>query len=156
MEHPKPRPFTQRGYITALVFAGICLFVFGLAFDAVLRAFGIGVAPWFEAFWSAVVGVIVSYPVARVFWRMGLVTYPQYLIGAFTIMAPIALLSFLPVMLLYGTTIEMPWAGVIIPQEQAIALTIYVRLARAVLLVPVFLAAFTWFYHVHLRMEPKR
>lgn len=149
------RPYEHRGYVAALLFAGGVLFVFGLIFDAVLRGFGIGVAPWFEAFWSALVGVTVSYFVARLFWRMGLVTLPQYLVGAFAIMAPIALLSFLPVIRLFGSTIEMPWLEADVSQHHAIALTVYVRLARAVILVPIYLTAFYWFYHIHLRMRPE-
>lgn len=146
----------MRGYVSALCFAGLVLFLIGLGFDSVLRAFGIGIAPWFEAFWSAFVGVVVSFFVARLFWRMGLVTFPQYMLGAFTIMAPIAILSFIPVAQLFGNTIALPWLSETASDHHAIALTIYIRLARAVILVPVFLGAFTWFYHVHLGMEPEK
>lgn len=148
------RAFTWRGYTSALAFAAVVLFVVGVALDAMLRATGIGISIWFDAFWSAVVGFGASFFVARMFWRLGLKTLPQYMIGAFAVMAPISILSFIPLTQIFGAAITVPWITDDASPHHAVAMTVYIRFARAVILVPIFLAAFYWFYHIRLRMEP--
>jgi len=150
------RPYTRRGFVLALLFAGGVLFFVGLVLDVALRLGGIGVSVWIEAFWSATLGTICSYFIAPMFWRMGLVTLPQYMVGAFAVMSPIAILSFIPLSQLIGPQVEMPWLDPDAPADHAIALTIYLRLARAAVLVPIYLVAFYWFYHVHLGMAPRQ
>lgn len=154
-QRPK-HPFGMRGYIAALSFAGVVLFIFGLALDALLRLMGIGVVLGIEAFWSAFLGTVCSFFIARLFWRMGLVTLPQYMVGAFAVMTPIAIISFVPLSQLIGAQVDMPWLGQDVSDDHAIALTVYLRLGRAAVLVPIYLMAFYWYYHIHLWMAPKR
>lgn len=152
---PPPRPFTWAGFVMALAVAGLAQFAVALGLDAALRQAGLALHPWRDAAWSVLVGGISSFFIAPVFWRMGLVNLPQYLIGAFAVMAPITVLSFVLLASVDRGLIAAPWAAAHLPGH-AIALTAYVRLIRAVVLVPVWLGAFYWVYHVRLNMAPRR
>ena len=61
-----------------------------------------------------------------------------------------------PVSQLIGAQVDMPWLGQDVSDDHAIALTVYLRLGRAAVLVPIYLMAFYWYYHIHLWMAPKR
>lgn len=148
-------PFRWSGFITALCFAGCVQFVAAVGIDAILRGFGIALHPWCDAACSVAVAATASFFVARLFWRLGLVTLGQYMVGAFCLICPITVVLFL---MLYMQDRALFQAAALDPDvawHQAIGLSAYVRLIRATVLAPVFLAAFYWFYHVALGMAPR-
>lgn len=151
-----PRPYRRRGLLAALGFAASALFVAALALDRGLRGLGIAMHLWADAAWSVAVATVAAYFAARLFWRVGLTSLAHYMIGGFALMTPLTIASFLGPYLVDATLIRTNWIAAPQTLGHQILLTTLVRLIRAALLVPVFLLAFYWFYHVHLRMAPER
>lgn len=132
------------------------MFLFGLAMDNSLRIFGIEISAWVDALWDSFMVIVFGSFMGPVFWRIGLVTFPQYLLGALALVVPISAISVLLLSRFYNVGIEIPGIDSDDFPNRFIAVTAYVRLMRAMVSVPVFLGAFYWIYHVSFGMAPKR
>lgn len=150
------QPFQWPVFLLSLVLGAFVMFMFGLAIDNVLRIFGVGISAWFDAFWDAFVTVFFGAFVAPIFWRIGLVTFPQYLLGALALVVPISIISVLVLSRFHNVGIDVPGIDSDVFPNRFFAVTAYVRLIRAMIDVPVFLAAFYWIYHIAFGMAPKR
>ena len=131
------------------------MFGFGLIVDNLLRAFGIGISGWFDSLWDSILASFCGFIVAPIFWRIGLVTLPQYLLGAFALVVPITLVSILILSQFHNVGIEMPGINHQSHPNQYVALTAYIRLFRSMIFTPVYLACFYWMFHVALGMKTK-
>lgn len=149
------RPFTWRGFMLALVMSSVIMFFFGLVMDNTLRLFGVGISPWKDALWDCVMATFFGSLIAPIFWRLGLCTFPQYLLGAFALVVPITICSALVLSQFHDVRIVVPGLDAVSFPNQSFAISAYVRLIRAVIYVPVYLASFYWIYHIALRMAPK-
>lgn len=150
-----PQPFRWSILFVSLVLSCTVMFLFGLLMDNLLRMFGVGVSAWFDSLWDSLLTVACGMVFAPVFWRIGLVTFPQYLLGAFTLVVPISLASVLVLSQFHDVGIGVPGIDADAFPSQHIAITAYVRLIRAMLFVPVFLSVFYWMFHVAFGMSPR-
>lgn len=142
-------------FLFSLFVSASVMFLFGLAMDNTLRLFGIGISSWFDSLWDSFLGVFFATFIAPVFWRIGLVTFPQYLLGAFALAAPITIISVLVLSRFYNVSIEVPGINSAAFPDQSFAVSAYVRLIRAVIFIPVFLWVFYWVFHICFGMAPK-
>jgi hypothetical protein len=149
------RPFTWPGFLGSLFVSAMIMFAFGLLTDNSLRLFGIGISAWKDALWDCVMALFFGSIVAPLFWRIGLVTFPQYLLGAFALVVPMTIVSALVLSRFHDVSIDVPGIDAAAFPNQSFAISAYVRLIRAVIYVPVFLASFYWIYHLALGMAPK-
>lgn len=151
-----PNPFQWSAFIASLLFSAFLMFLFGLVMDNSLRIFGVGISAWIDAMWDSSMAAIFGFLVAPIFWRIGLVTFPQYLLGAFALMVPITILSVLILSRFHDVGVEVAGIDTESFPNQYFAITAYVRLIRAMIFVPFFLAAFYWWFHVAFGMAPKQ
>src|SRR5262245_11857870 len=121
------RPFCWDYFMICILSGGVAVFFSGLLIDNVLQMFNIGISSWKEALWSAVFSVIFSGPIAPVFWRFGLVSLPQYLLGATGLFVPLTILSALIMYFFYDIRITAPDFDSDAIASQVWALTAYVR-----------------------------
>ena len=149
------QPFRWPVFLTSLVIGATVMFVFGLAMDNALRVFGVGISSWFDAFWDSFITIFFGAVIAPIFWRVGLVTFPQYLLGALALVVPISIISVLILSNFHDVGIEVPGIDSEAFPNRFLAVTAYVRLIRAMIFVPVFLASFYWIYHVFFGMAPR-
>ncbi|WP_419914541.1 hypothetical protein [Hoeflea sp.] len=150
------QPFQWSGFFLSLFGASTVMFLFGLLMDNTLRAFGIGISSWFDSLWESFLGTFFGSFIAPIFWRIGLITFPQYLLGAFALVVPITILSVLFLSQFRDVGISVPGIDSELHPNQHFATTAYIRLFRAMLFVPVYLAFFYWMFHVSLGMKPRR
>ena len=150
------QPFKWAGFFISLFGASIAMFLFGVLMDNTLRAFGIGISSWFDAAWESFLGSFFGAFVAPIFWRIGLVTFPQYLLGAFALMVPITILSVLVLSRFHDVGIDVPGIDFETHPNQYFATSAYIRLFRSMLFVIVYLATFYWIFHILIGMEPRR
>lgn len=125
-----------------------------LAIDTALRACGVDLHPWRDAVGTVLCALPLTICVPLVSWRMGLITLRQYLAGGFAITAPVLTLVFVMLIAADHALIAPAW----LPRQEIppdIARTAYFRLIRAAVLVPIWLTAFHWAYHIHLQMIPQ-
>jgi hypothetical protein len=150
-----PDPFTWQGFLAALFLSSVAMFFFGLAMDNALRLFGIGISAWQDALWDSCMAFFFGSFVAPLFWRIGLITFPQYLLGAFALVVPITIISVLALSRFHDVRVEVPGIDALSFPDQSFAISAYVRLIRAVIYVPFFLGVFYFIYHVLIGMAPK-
>lgn len=137
-------------YLLAHALAGLILFLCALFIDNLMRQFGVDIHAWKEALASALAGIVFSIPLLRVLWRLGLVTIPQYMLGAVTLFIPATLLSLIGVYFFQPILIDI--AGIDVNNtSQSWATTIYLRIARSAILFPIYIAGFCWVYHKKMR-----
>ena len=148
------RPFTWPALLGSLFVSAMIMFAFGLLMDNTLRLFGIGISAWKDSLWDCFMAFCCGSIVAPVFWRIGLVTFPQYLLGAFALVVPITIVSAIVLSRFHDVSIDVPGIDAAAFPNQSFAISAYVRLIRAVIYVPVFLACFYWIYHVFLGRAP--
>lgn len=153
---PVLQPFRWPVFFVSLMASSLVMFLFGLLMDNTLRIFGVGISSWFDSLWDACLGTFFGAIVAPIFWRIGLVTFPQYLLGAFTLVVPITLLSVIVLSQFHNVEIEVPGIASDAYPNQLIAISAYVRLFRAMIFVPVYLAFFYWIFHISFAMEIRR
>lgn len=150
------RPFRWDCFMACILSGGVAVFITGILIDNILQMFNIGISSWQEAAWSGIFSVIFSAPIAHVFWRFGLVSLPQYLLGATGLFVPLTILSALLMTLFWDIRITAPdFDGNALP-SQVWALTAYVRIARSAFFVPVYLLTFWFMFHRVCRMKPRR
>lgn len=142
-------------FLFSLFVSAFVMFLFGLTMDNTLRLFGIGISPWFDSLWDSFLGVFFASFIAPLFWRIGLVTFPQYLLGAFALAAPITIISVLVLSRFYDVSVDVPGINSAAFPDQSFAISAYVRLIRAVVFIPVFLWVFYWVFHIYFGMAPK-
>lgn len=152
----RPQPFRWPAFFISLLASSVVMFLFGLMLDNTLRAFGVGISGWFDSLWDSFLGTFFGSFVAPIFWRIGLVTFPQYLLGASALVVPITILSVLVLSQFHNVWIEVPGISSEAHPNQYFATTAYIRLFRAMLFVPVYLAFFYWMFHVSFGMEPRQ
>ena len=150
------QPFRWPGFFLSLFASSIVMFMFGLMMDNTLRAFGIGISSWFVSLWDSFLGSFFGSFIAPIFWRLGLVTFPQYLLGASALVVPITILSVLVLSQFHDVGINVPGIDSELHPNQHFATTAYIRLFRSMLFVPVYLAFFYWMFHVSFGMKPRR
>lgn len=153
---PRKRPFQWDIFIACLGVSGLAVFICGLLMDNMLRLFDIGISPWRDALLSGFFSFLFSIPIAPALWRLGLVTLPQYLLGAMAVFVPLTILSTIVVSPSHDIMIKVPGFDDDAPANQLWALTAYIRLARSAIFVPVFLFTFWFSYHYLCNMDPKR
>ena len=154
--HHGTRPFRWDCFLICMATAGLAVFVSGVLMDNILQMFDIGIASWQEALWSAVFSVMFSIPIAQVFWRFGLISLPQYLLGATGLFVPLTMASVAIMNIFYDVRITAPDFNSDALASQVWALTAYVRIARSAVFVPVFLLTFWFMFHRVCRMRPRR
>ena len=152
----RTQPFRWDIFLLCLTAGGVAIFIVGIVFDNLLHIFDVSISSWREALWSAVFGVLFSIPIAPMLWRLGLVTLPQYLLGAMAVFVPLTILSALLMSGFYDIKITVPDFDNDAAASQVWALTAYIRLARSAIFVPVFLITFWFTYHRVFKMEPRR
>ena len=152
----KLQEFRWLTLLRALIISASIMFVFGLVMDNTLRLFGVGISAWLDALWDSLLAIFCGFFLAPVFWRIGLVTFSQYMLGAFALVVPIAGTSFAVLSQFYNVWIEVPGIDSAAYPDQHIAITAYVRLIRAMVFVPIFLAAFYWVFHIVFAMAPRQ
>ena len=150
------RPFRWSIFIACLAASGVTVSFCGILIDNLLRMFDVGISPWQDAFWSGVFAFLFSIPIAPALWRLGLVTLPQYLLGAMAVFVPLTIVSTIIMSQSYDIMIRVPGVDEDAPANQVWALTAYIRLARSAIFVPVFLFTFWFTYHDLCNMAPKR
>lgn len=150
------QPFKWSGFFLSLCASSFVMFLFGLMLDNSLRAFGIGISGWIDSLWDSFMGTFFGSFIAPIFWRMGLLTFPQYLLGASALVVPITILSVLVLSQFHEVGIYVPGIDSELHRNQYLATTAYIRLFRSMLFVPVYLAFFYWIFHVSLGMKPRQ
>lgn len=151
-----PQPFRWPVFFISLIASSVAMFLFGLAMDNTLRAFGIGISSWFDSLWESFLGILFGSFVAPIFWRIGLGTFPQYLLGASALVIPISILGVLVLSQFHDVGISVPGIDPAIHSTQYIATSAYIRLFRSMIFVPVYLGAFYWIFHISFGMEPRQ
>ncbi len=141
---PKNKPW--HAYLLAHLGAGLSLLLCALLTDNLMRQFGIDIHPWKEALASSLAGIVFAAPLLLVLWRLGLVTIPQYMLGAITLFIPATLLSLIGIYFFEPILIEISGMNVN-NTSQSWAATIYLRIARSAVLFPVYIVAFWYIYH---------
>lgn len=150
------QPFRPGTYLACLGVSALAVFGAGLVVDNGLRMFDVGISPWREAMWSAIFSFLFSVPIAPILWRLGLVTLPQYLLGAMAVVVPLTILSALAMSQFYDIMIRVPGFDDDTPVSQVWVLTAYIRLARSALYVPIFLFTFWYSFHRVCNMAARR
>lgn len=153
---PEKRPFRWPTFIACLAASGLTVTFCGILIDNLMRMFDIGISPWRDALWSGVFAFLFSIPIAPALWRLGLVTLPQYLLGAMAVFVPLTIVSTIIMSQSYDIMIRVPGFDEDVPANQVWALTAYIRLLRSAIFVPVFLFTFWFTYHYLCNMAPKR
>lgn len=154
--HHTTRPFRWDCFLICMATGGVAVFVSGVLMDNILQMFDIGITSWQEALWSAVFSVIFSVPIAPIFWRFGLISLPQYLLGATGLFVPLTMVSVAIMNIFHDVRITAPDFNSDALASQVWALTAYVRIARSAVFVPVFLLTFWFMFHRVCRMKPRR
>jgi hypothetical protein len=148
------RDFRFDWFAVCLTAGGLAVFLSGVVIDNILQMFDIAIASWQEAGWSAIFGTIFAAAVAPFFWRFGLVTLPQYLLGATGLFVPLTMLSVAVMNFFWDVRITGPDFGGDAMPSQVWALTAYVRIARSAVFMPVFLLTFWFMFHRVYKMKP--
>lgn len=142
--------FKWTTFLITQIPCGFVTFIAALFVDNALRHFGVQIHPWREAIISGVAGMFFSSLFVPLLWRLNLVTVPQYMIGAIGIFVPATLLSLLVVAQFQPLIIDVNSLEFVDGDTRAWAMSMYVRIARSALLVPVYIFMFWLVYHRYL------
>ena len=146
-------PFRWDIFVLSLAISGFATFIAALVMDNTLIQFYLIISPWRDAMWSAIFATICSFFVAPIIWKIGLVTFPQYLLAAMAVFVPLTVLSTLLMGLHYDIIISISKDIVDLPENQKWVLTAYIRLARSAVLIPVYLLVFWYVFHRVFKMK---
>ena len=150
------QPFRWPAFLISLFASFVAMLLFALVMDNTLRAFGIGISNWFDSLWDSALATVCSFFVAPIFWRIGLVTLPQYLLGASALVIPTTILSVLILSQFHDVGISVPGIDSQTHTTQYVATSAYIRLFRSILCVPIYLGVFYWVFHISFGMAPMR
>lgn len=156
MKRAYPRPFRWPEFLASHLAASLAIFLIGLILDNGLRAFGIDIPSWREAFYSGLSGFLIATPLCLVLWRVGLVTGPHYLLGGLGLFVPVTILSVLVISRFDNVLITVPVVDGDGSDNQLLAITAYIRIARSAVLFPTYIGVFWFSYHIYFRRLPKR
>lgn len=148
-------PFRWPAFLISLFASFVAMFLFALVMDNTLRAFGIGISNWFDSLWDSALATVCSFFIAPIFWRIGLVTLPQYLLGASALVIPTTIISVLILSQFHDVGISVPGIDSQTHTTQYLAISAYIRLFRSILCVPVYLGVFYWMFHISFGMDPR-
>lgn len=121
-----------------------------LVLDNVLRQYGVDIHPWREAIISGAAGIFFSSLFVPLLWRLGLVTVPQYMLGALGLFIPATLLSLFVVYAYQPVLIDIAGFEFTPDDNRAWAMTAYIRISRSAVLFPTYIFAFWLIYHKYL------
>ena len=145
------KKFTWRPFLLTQLPCGLFTILFALILDNLLRQFGVDIHPWKEALVSGLAGIFFSSLFVPLLWRLGLITVPQYILGALGLFIPATLLSLLAIYQFHPIIIDI--AGLDLNTQsdsEAWAMTIYIRITRSAVLFPVYIFIFWLVYHKYL------
>ena len=127
------------------------MMVCAVILDNTLRYFGIEIHPWKEAVFSGLAGIFFSSLFVPVLWKLGLITVPQYILGALGVFVPATLISLAVIYHFHPIIIDI--AGLDFDStddSKAWAISIYIRILRSAVLFPIYIFAFWLIYHKYL------
>lgn len=139
--------FEWRPFLLTQLPCGLFTTLCALLLDNTLRQYGVGIHPWREAVISGAAGIFFSSLFVPILWRLGLVTVPQYLLGAVGLFVPATLLSLLVVHFFQPILIDIAGFEFAAGDSRAWAMAVYIRISRSVVLFPTYVFAFWFIYH---------
>lgn len=149
------KKFTWKPFLLTQLACGLFTTLCALLLDNSLRHLGIEIHPWKEALISGAAGTFFATLFVPLLWRLGLVTIPQYILGAIGLFIPATLLSLFAVYQFHPIIIN--FVGIelsSLSDNQNWAVTIYIRIFRSTILFPAYIFAFWLIYHKYLGNKP--
>ncbi len=150
------KPFSIWVFLAVQPVCALIQFAVGIGLDNTLRELGVNIHPWKEAFYAALGGIFFMTTCAPLAWRVGLVTIPQYFLAAMALLMPATIIWLFLFSPFSPIQFEVAHLDVAADDSRALAMSIYIRIARSTILSPVYVLTFWYLYHHILRHDNTR
>ena len=150
------KPFSVYIFLAVQPVCALVQFIVGLGIDNSLRELGVDIHPWKEAFYAALGGIFFMSTCTPISWRLGLVTLPQYFLAAIAMFMPATIIWLFLFSPIAPIQFEITELNARIDEGRTLAMSVYIRISRSLVLTPVYVLTFWYLYHYLLGRDNTR